>query len=283
MRIVLLTGCANGIGRHLATVFYQRGDAVVVTDVDEAGIQNLTVGWNPDRVLVAQLDVRDQANWQQIIDRTLARWGRIDVGLNVAGVLRAGYVSEFHPADIDFIFDINVKGVLLGSRLMAEQMVKQGSGHLINIASLAALSPVLGMSLYSASKFAVRAFTLAAAGELRHQGIRVSVICPDLVATNMLAQQIDQPEAALSFTGSRTLTVADVERAVLHDALERNRVEIIIPASRGWLSKLGNVFPGLTFRASEALLIKGRAKQAQYRSVVSAVASTIENGLTNKP
>ena len=264
MRIVFITGCANGIGRHLATVFYQLGDAVVVTDVDEAGIRTLTATWDPCRVLVARLDVRDRANWQQLIDQTLARWGRIDVGLNVAGVLRVGYVSAFDPADIDFIFDINVKGVLLGSRLLIEQMVKQGSGHLINIASLAALSPVLGMSLYLSSKFAVRAFTLAAAGELRSQGVRVSVICPDLVATNMLTQQIDQPEAALSFTGSRTLTVGDVERAVLHDALERNRVEVIIPASRGWLSKLGNAFPGLLFRAAGDLMKKGRVKQKQY-------------------
>ncbi len=270
MNIVFLTGCANGIGRHLATVFYQRGDAVVVTDVDETRIQELTATWDADRVLVARLDVRNLANWQDIMAQTLARWGRIDVGLNVAGVLRVGYVNEFDPADIDFIFDINVKGVLIGSRLLTEQMVKQGSGHLINIASLAALSPVLGMSLYSSSKFAVRAFTLAAAGELQPQGVRVSVICPDLVATNMMTQQIDQPEAALSFSGPRMLTVVDVERAVFHDALERNRVEIIIPASRGWLSKLGNVFPTLTFKASAALMKKGREKQQQYQANMGA-------------
>ena len=238
----------------------------MVTDVDETGIRDLTATWDADRVLVARLDVRSLTNWQSVIEQTLARWGRIDIGLNVAGVLRAGYVSEFNPADIDFIVDINVKGVLLGSRLLTEQMVKQGSGHLINIASLAALSPVLGMSLYSASKFAVRAFTLAASGELRSRGVRVSVVCPDLVATNMMTQQIDQPEAALSFTGPRMLTVVDVERAVMHDALERNRVEIIIPSSRGWLSKLGNVFPMLTFRASETLMKKGREKQKQYRT-----------------
>ncbi len=274
MRIVFLTGCAHGIGRHLAHVFYQLGDAVIATDVDEAGIHALTADWDSDRVLVARLDVRVLANWQQVIDQALARWGRIDVGLNVAGVLRAGYVNEFDPADIDFVFDINVKGVLLGSRLLTEQMVRQGSGHLINIASLAALSPVLGMSLYSSSKFAVRAFTLAAAGELRHRGVRVSVVCPDLVATNMMTQQIDQPEAALSFTGPRTLTVEDVERAVLRDALARNRVEIIIPARRGLLSKLGNVFPSLTFRAAEALMKKGRERQEQYRQETPAGTTT---------
>jgi 3-oxoacyl-[acyl-carrier protein] reductase len=263
MQIVFLTGCANGIGRHLATVFYNRGDAVVVTDVDEAGIQDLTADWNKDRVLVVRLDVRSLTNWQDVLAQTLARWGRIDVGLNVAGVLRAGYVHEFNPADIDFIYDINVKGVLVGSRLLTEQMVKQGSGHLINIASLAALSPVLGMSLYSSSKFAVRAFTLVAAGELRSHGVRVSVICPDLVATNMMTQQLDQPEAALSFTGSRMLTVADVERAVLHNALSRHQIEIVIPASRGWLSKLGNAFPSLLYRAATDLIRKGQHRQKQ--------------------
>ncbi len=64
MKIVFLTGCANGIGRHLATVFYQRGDAVVVTDVDETRIRELTTTWDADRVLVARLDVRNLANWQ---------------------------------------------------------------------------------------------------------------------------------------------------------------------------------------------------------------------------
>ena len=118
MRIVLLTGCANGIDRHLATIFYQRGDAVVVTDVDETGIRDLTATWDADWVLVARLDVRGLPNWQSVIEQTLARWGRIDVGLNVAGVLRAGYVNAFDPADINFIFDINVKSVLLGSRLL---------------------------------------------------------------------------------------------------------------------------------------------------------------------
>ena len=264
MNIVFITGCANGIGRHLATTFYERGDAIVATDIDDAGIHTLTATWDTNRVLTARLDVRDGRNWQDVIDQTLNRWGRIDIGLNVAGVLRTGYVAEFDPADIDFIFDINVKGVLLGSRLLAEQMVRQGSGHLINVASLAALSPIMGMSLYSASKFAVRAFTLAAAGELRHKGVRVSVICPDLVDTNMLTQQIDRPEAALSFTGPRTLTVTDVTRAVLHDALAKNRVEVIIPTSRGWLGKFGNLFPRLAFRITDSLIKKGRRKQQGY-------------------
>lgn len=264
MNVVFITGCANGIGRHLATTFYRRGDAVIVTDIDEAGILALTATWDPDRVLAARLDVRSQPNWQQVIDQALNRWGRIDIGLNVAGILRAGYVAEFDPDDIDIVFDINVKGVLLGSRLLTEQMVRQRSGHLINVASLAGLSPVVGMSLYSASKFAVRAFTLAAAGELRHQGVRVSVICPDLVDTDMLTQQVDRPEAALSFSGPRTLTVADVTRAVLHNALILNRVEILIPAGRGWLGKIGNLFPGLTFRISDSLIKKGRKKQQEY-------------------
>ncbi len=264
MNVVFITGCANGIGRHLATTFYQRGDAVIVTDIDEAGLHALTATWDTERILVARLDVRDQSSWQRIIDQALNRWGRIDIGLNVAGVLRTGYVTDFDPDDIDIVFDINVKGVLLGSRLLIAQMIRQGSGHLINIASLAGLSPVVGMSLYSASKFAVRAFTLAAAGELRHQGVRVSVICPDLVDTNMLTQQIDRPEAALSFSGSRTLTVDDVTRAVLHDALKLNRVEVMIPASRGWLGKIGNLFPSLTFRITDSLIKKGRQKQRWY-------------------
>ena len=261
-----LTGCANGIGRHMARVFYEQGHNVVVTDVDAAGLASLTTNWQPDRLLVASMDVRNSADWQRVIADALTRFGRIDVGLNIAGVVRAGYAAEFQLADVDFMVDVNLKGTLLGTRLLAAQMVNQGRGHLINIASLAGVGPIQGLSIYSATKFAVRGFTLAAAGELRKRGVRVSVICPDLVDTNMVTDQIDHPEAALSFSGGRILTLADVERAILHDALQGHKLEILIPKSRGWLAKVGNLFPAFGFSLTDLLAKKGLRKQAALRA-----------------
>jgi 3-oxoacyl-[acyl-carrier protein] reductase len=154
---------------------------------------------------------------------------------------------------------------MLGTHYLAEALSRQPGGHLINIASLAGLAPVPGLSIYSATKFAVRAFTLAAASELRNRNIHVSVICPDLVDTNMLTLQLDYPEAAMSFTGPKVLTVQDVERAVLYNALERKQVEIMLPNRRGWLAKVGNLFPVLGFALSSRLVKKGLDRQRRWR------------------
>lgn len=267
MKIFLLTGCANGIGRHLTGALLREGHAVAATDVAISQLHKAAKAdnWPPDRTLLLPLDVRSSVDWQNAIARTRTRWNRIDVGLNIAGVIRPGYVLDMQPEAIDFMVDINLKGVMLGTHYLAEAMIRQQEGHIINIASLAGLAPVQGLSIYSATKFAVRAFTLAAAGELRGKNISVSVISPDLVDTNMLTLQLDYPEAAMSFTGPKVLTVQDVERAVLYDALERKRVEIMLPKRRGWLAKMGNLFPVLGFALTRRLVKKGLARQNDRR------------------
>ncbi|MBO0937756.1 SDR family NAD(P)-dependent oxidoreductase [Fibrella sp. HMF5335] len=271
----LLTGCANGIGRHMARVFYNQGHHVVATDIDVVGLATLTADWDQTRVLTLPLDVRSTASWQAVIDQTLTRFGRVDVGLNIAGVVHVGYAAEFNPADVDLVVDVNLKGVILGTRLMAAQMVKQGGGQIINIASLAGVAPIQGLSLYSATKFAVRGFSLAAAGELRKQGVQVSVVCPDLVDTNMLTAQIDHPEAALSFSGGRILTVQDVERAIVRDAIQHRKLEVLIPTSRGWLGKVGNLFPALSFSITDLLRKKGLKEQAVWQATRKNTAGNI--------
>ncbi|WP_077922353.1 SDR family oxidoreductase [Spirosoma sp. 209] len=267
MKICLLTGCASGIGRHLTGVLLREGYSVAATDVAISQLHQAarTDHWPADRTLLLPLNVRSETDWQYVIRQTLDRWQRIDIGLNIAGVIRPGYVATITQEDIDFMVDVNLKGVMLGTRYLAELMIRQQTGHIINIASLAGLAPVPGLGIYSATKFAVRAFSLAAAGELRPQGVAVSVICPDLVDTDMLTQQLGRPEAALSFSGSRVLTVQDVERAVLQKAIARRQLEIMIPNSRGWLGKIGNLFPKLGLALTNRLIRKGLARQQQLR------------------
>ena len=124
--------------------------------------------------------------------------------------------------------------------------------RLIGSNPLAGLAPVPGLSLYSASKFAVRGYTLAAAHELRDKGIKVTVICPDAVQTPMLDLQVDYEQAALTFSGSRSLTTHDVVSAILNRALVKAPLEITLPSSRGAVSKFASIFPGLS-----ALLLNG--------------------------
>ena len=263
-KTVFITGSANGIGEHLSEVFYNQGFNVVATDVLIDKLIAQTANWTFENCLIEKLNVTDVVNWQKVVQKAIQKFGKIDILLNVAGVITPGFVSEFTLNDIDFHIDINVKGVMYGTKIVADEMLKQKSGHIINFASLAGVAPIHGIALYSASKYAVRGFSLAITPELRAKGIQVSVICPDLVDTNMLTLQLDYQAAALTFSGNNALTVKDIEKAVLVNALQKKQAEILVPLSRGLTAKLGNLFPTIGFWLTETLTKKGLKKQLDY-------------------
>src|SRR5579871_3360089 len=183
-QVIVLTGCASGIGRHLAGVLSARGHRVVATDLDEGALAREAEArrWDPGKVTLRRLDVRSESDWEGAMEAAEALGG-VDVAMNVAGYLQPAYVADIVARDVDLHVDVNLKGVILGTRAAARRMIPRRSGHIVNIGSLASLAPVPGLSLYSASKFAVRGFTLAAATELRRHGVAVTLIMPDAVDT----------------------------------------------------------------------------------------------------
>jgi 3-oxoacyl-[acyl-carrier protein] reductase len=262
-RIMVLTGAGSGIGRHLASRLLDAGHRLVLTDVDEPKLQAAAreLGWPADRAVLRGQDVRDARAWPEVVDLAVRTGGRLDVLLNVAGVLRPSSVHDHDPADVDLHFDVNAKGVVHGTRAAAARMVEQGHGHVVNVASLAAHCPVPGLALYAASKFAVRGFSLAAAVELRPRGVFVSIVCPDAVQTPMLDRQVSHPEAALSFSGGRALTVQEVANVIVDRVLETKPLEVLIPRSRGVLAQATSVWPGLALRLAPLMLRRGRERQ----------------------
>lgn len=265
-RVIVVTGAGSGIGRRVVSALAARGDTVVATDIDEAalGATAEAEGWEGRRVRRAALDVRSAEAWRQILADVVSSEGRLDVLVNNAGVLRPGYLTELDERDVDFHLDVNAKGLVLGTIAAAKVMVPRSSGHVVNVASLAGIAPVPGLSLYAASKHAARGFSLSAALELREHGVFVTCICPDAVSTPMLDVQLGRPEAELTFSGGRTLTPEDVASAVSR-ALETRPLEITLPASRGWSAKLGSAFPEAGARVLRALRARGRKRQATQR------------------
>jgi 3-oxoacyl-[acyl-carrier protein] reductase len=192
-------------------------------------------------------------------------FGRLDICINNAGVITPGFIEELPLQSIDFQVDVNIKGVMYGTKYAADMMLRQGAGHIINFASLAGVAPIHGLAVYSASKHAVRGFSLSIVPELRSKGIYVSVICPDLVHTQMLTMQLEYKAAALTFSGNQYLTVKDIEYAVFEKALNKKQIEILIPQSRGITAKIGNFFPSIGFALTRMLEKKGLKKQAQLK------------------
>ncbi|CAN7144249.1 SDR family oxidoreductase [Pseudomonas sp. LjRoot71] len=254
---LLITGAASGIAACMAELAIKQGHRVIAADVDEAA---LTSRWQHQaKVTCIKLDVRSQDSWDRLLAQLDEQRCPADVLINVAGVLRSGRVGELQLDDIELMLDVNVKGVILGTNAVAASMIARGyAGHIINIGSLASLYATPGTTIYATSKYAVRGFSIAAAGDLKPHGIAVSLVGPGPVKTAMLELQRGDEKAALTFSGARALTPEEVASAVLGPVMRKRPLEQFIPWHEGLLGKLCSIAPGLFLRMTKQAAERGK-------------------------
>jgi NAD(P)-dependent dehydrogenase (short-subunit alcohol dehydrogenase family) len=266
-KAVLITGAASGIGQHWASVLAVRADfRLALADIDQAGLR---AAFSPSQCLrLHRLDVRSPDDWQTVIHDMLRSFGRIDYLFNIAGGGRPGFLLEQPAANVDFAIDLNLKGPLYGMRLAGQVMAAQRGGHIVNVGSLAGISPTPGNALYSAAKSGLRAASLAAAVELRPYGVFVTLVAPDVVDTPLARRHFDHPEAAaLARSGGRVLTVQDVA-AAFWQAMAQRPLELNLPRTRGWLAKLNSLYPPLMLRLYEPLKRRGLRQMGREAGAV---------------
>ncbi len=187
--VVLITGALTGIGRATALAFAQQGAGVVVSgrrdDVGETLVAELrALGAEAEFI---RADVRHESDVQNLIDGTVARFGRLDVAVNNAGTEgRPGPVTEQTADSYAATFDTNVLGVLLSMKHELRVMQAQGAGSIVNLSSTMGQRGAPGASLYTASKHAVEGLTKSAALEAAAFGVRVNAVAPGPIETAML-------------------------------------------------------------------------------------------------
>ncbi len=190
-KVCLVTGAARGIGRAIAEAYVEHGAVVAVTDIDGAGASAVSEAINiayPARSISLALDVSDAASVQRALDATLAEFGRLDVLVNNAAILRAHTIVDFPLADWQQVFRVNMEGTFLCSQAAARQMIRQGDGGcIINVAAASARKADRKHAAYSSAKAAVIAFTRILALELGEYKIRANAILPGATETDMLA------------------------------------------------------------------------------------------------
>ncbi len=187
--VVLITGALTGIGRATAIAFAKDGASVVVSGRrDEAGQALATElrGFGVHAEYI-RADVRQEAGVRNLIEKTVERFGRLDVAVNNAGTEgQPGPISDESSDNYSATFDTNVLGTLLSLKHEMRVMLKQGSGSIINLSSITGQVGVAGASVYVASKHAVEGLTKSAALEGAAIGVRVNAVAPGPVATEML-------------------------------------------------------------------------------------------------
>jgi 3-oxoacyl-[acyl-carrier protein] reductase len=181
----LITGASRGIGFAIAQRLGRLGARIALCgrhqDTLDAACARLRDEAIDALALTADVSRSDQVS--SLVEKTLARFGAVDFLVNNAGTGRFGPVQDFSESDWDNILDTNLKGVFLVSRAIVPSMISRGSGHIVNISSLAGKNSFPGGSLYCASKWGLLGLTYCMAEDLRAHGIRVTAICPGSVAT----------------------------------------------------------------------------------------------------
>ena len=215
--VVLITGALAGIGRATALAFAHEGARIVVSGRrDEIGQALATElrGLGAEAEYV-HADVRREDDVRNLVDQTVARFGRLDVAVNNAGTEgKPGPVTEQSAESYAAVFDSNVLGTVLSMKHELRVMLAQGNGSIINLSSVAGQKGVPGVSLYAASKHAVEGLTKSAALEAAVSGVRVNAVAPGPIETEMLER----------FTGSADRKAALIASVPLKRAGTPNEV-----------------------------------------------------------
>ncbi len=246
-KVVLITGGTSGIGKATAEAFAAEGAKVVVSGRREPEGQAVVEGIRKSggEATFVKADVSKEADVKQLVAKTVAKYGKLDVAFNNAGVELLGPLTEVSEADYRRLFDANVWGVLVAMKHEIPELIKVGGGAIINTSSIAGHVGMGGAGVYVATKHAVEGLTKTAALEYAKQGIRVTAVAPAAIETDMI-DRFAGPEGSDQRAGlaamhpvGRMGRSEEVAAAVLYLASDAAKFTtgVSLPVDGGWLSQ----------------------------------------------
>lgn len=222
-RVIAITGGGSGLGRALAEHYAAQGWAVAITDLvaDRAASVAQAMSARGIEVLAMAADVRDDRSMQQFVDDTVARFGRIDIFVNNAGVAGAGSLAETSLEDWQWMLDINLMGVVRGCKAVVPQLKRQGFGHVVNIASLAGIASAPMMASYNVAKAGVISLSESLRADLAGTGAGVSVVCPSFFTSDLASSartcNAEQQRIVSKLVNKARYSADDIARIVAAD------------------------------------------------------------------
>jgi short-subunit dehydrogenase len=242
-KTVAVTGGARGIGLAIATALHSMGAKVAIGDIDESAVQEAAARLGLE--IGRTLDVTNRRSFTDFLDNVEDQLGPIDALVNNAGLIAVGSAVDEDDAVSRRVLDVNIWGVMLGTKLGAQRMLARGRGHVINIGSLGSVLPAAGLATYGATKHAVLGYTDTVRMENRGRGVHFSVIMPTLTNTEMIA-------GFGHARGFKNAEPEDVARAVV-GVIAKPKPRVFVPRSIGIVISAQRFMPQ---RVSEAI---GRA------------------------
>ena len=230
-KVVIVTGASSGIGEATAEKLAAHGAKVVLTARREDRLNELKqkIEKAGGKALVVTADVTKKEDWNRVMQQTQETFGEVDVLVNNAGLMPLSYIKKLKTDEWEKMIDVNIKGVLNGVAAVLPNMMDNKRGHIINISSVAGRRVTPGSAVYSATKFAVRAFSEGLRGELSPEfNIRVTAIEPGAVATELTDTITDEDikEKMKPMLAIETLQSEDIAESILYALQQPKHVNV---------------------------------------------------------
>ncbi len=254
-KVAIVTGAGSGIGEAISLELGRRGARVIVADIDEDAAERVAaaITGSGGQATASRVDVSREQDITRLVEDTAAAYGRLDYQFNNAGIAIGGDARDLTLGQWRRVLDVDLYGVLYGTLAAYPIMARQGFGHIVNTSSGAGLVPTPLNAPYSTAKHGVVGLSLSLRYEGADLGVKVSVVCPGFVRTNIFdsAVMVNMPrEPANRAPGRITMMGAAQAARVILDGVARNRAVIAFPGYMRLAWRVSCLFPRLVDRAA---------------------------------
>jgi len=245
-KVFVVTGGGSGMGQQLVVQLLERGGAVAAADIRQAGLDETRAlaGANAARLSTHIADISDRAAIKKLQEEVLAHHGHVDGLFNNAGIIQPfKKVSELDDDAIERVMNINFYGTLYMTRAFLPHLLTRPEAHIVNTSSMGGFLPVPGQAIYGASKAAVKLLTEALYAELLDTPVRVTVVFPGAVATQITKHSgVDIPASGDEASSMKTLSAADAAEKII-DGMEDDDYHVLVGSDAFMMDKLSRLMP----------------------------------------
>lgn len=244
-KVVVVTGAGSGMGREVALELLRRGARVAAVDINETTLaETATLAGEGARELATySLNITDRPAVEALPDAVEARFGAVDGVINCAGIIQPFVrLNDLDYSAIDRVMDVNFRGTLYMTKTFLPRLLKRPEAHIVNVSSMGGFMPVPGQTVYGASKAAVKLMTEGLHSELRQTPVRVSVVFPGAVATNITANSGVAIPAVAGSREYKTLAADKAARMIL-DGMEKDSYRVMVGSDAKMLDRLYRLHP----------------------------------------
>lgn len=261
---VIVTGASAGVGAAVARAFAEQGARLMLVARRKEPLNAIAEELSKQtKVVTLAMDVADSGSYSDLFKRAQYELGGVHYLINNAGAHHRGPMQTVDADALGQMIDVNLRAPIMLSRFAVDAISASGGGAIVNVASIAGCMPVPGSATYSASKFGLRAFSLAVAAELAGSNVHIGAVSPGPIDTGFIMSDIDQ---VTDLTFSQPMSTArEVAEAVLRVAAAE-AVDVKIPRSSGVLATVAYLFPPLSRALRPLLERKGRRAKARYKA-----------------